>query len=88
MNIGRSMARPLVSVIVPAYNGERFLGEALQSVLAQDYAPLEVIVIDDGSTDGTAQVVQAFSPVRYVWQANQGSAVARNAGLRLASGDL
>jgi glycosyltransferase involved in cell wall biosynthesis len=85
--------RPLVSVIVPVYNGAEFLREALASVVAQDYAPMEIIVIDDGSTDETAQVAQAFVkqssvPVQYVYQENRGPAAARNHGLKLARGDL
>jgi glycosyltransferase involved in cell wall biosynthesis len=82
------MPSPLVSVIIPAYNAERYLIEALDSVRAQGHRPLEVIMVDDGSTDGTAGVVAQYPDVRYVYQANRGPAAARNAGLRLAQGDL
>ena len=79
---------PLVSVVVPAYNAEAFVGEAVESALAQSYRPIEVIVADDGSTDGTAEVVRAFGdPVRCFGQENQGPAGARNLALRHAGGE-
>ena len=76
---------PLVSVIVPVYNGEKYLREALESVFEQDYSPFEVIVIDDGSTDDSARIAQSFA-VRYVYQENQGPAAARNKGIEIATG--
>jgi glycosyltransferase involved in cell wall biosynthesis len=80
---------PLVSCIMPVYNGEKYIGEAIDSVLAQRGAPSELIVVDDGSTDGTAQVVHTFGErVRCLKQENAGPTVARNAGLALATGDL
>jgi glycosyltransferase involved in cell wall biosynthesis len=78
---------PRVTVIVAAYNGERFLQETLESVFAQDFASFEVVFVDDGSDDRTGEIAQAF-PVRYVRQENQGLPAARNAGLALARGDL
>jgi glycosyltransferase involved in cell wall biosynthesis len=81
------MNQPLVTVITAVYNGEQFLGEALQSLFAQDYKPFEAIVVDDGSTDATPEVVQTFSEVRYVRQANSGQAAARNRALGLARGE-
>jgi glycosyltransferase involved in cell wall biosynthesis len=79
----------LVSVIVPVYNGERFLAEALNSILAQNYDLIEVIVVDDGSTDGTSEVAAQYGPdIRYVYQQNQGPPAARNTGLRMARGNL
>ena len=54
------MKGPLVSIVVPAYNAERFLREALESLFALDYEPFEVIVVDDGSTDGTVAVANTF----------------------------
>lgn len=79
----------LVSVILPVHNGERFLQEAVQSVLRQSYRPLEIIVVDDGSTDGTATVAQSLgSQVRYFHQAQAGPAAARNLALRNARGSL
>jgi glycosyltransferase involved in cell wall biosynthesis len=79
---------PLVSVVLPVYNGARYVRAALASVFAQSYRPLEVIVVDDGSTDGTPAAVRAFPGVRYVRQANRGAAAARNAALPLARGEL
>ncbi len=77
----------LVSIVVPVYNGERFVGEAIESVLAQNYRSLEVLVVDDGSTDGTAAVVSAYgAPVCYHRQENAGAAAARNTGVKLARG--
>jgi len=80
---------PLVSCIVPVYNGEQYLAEALDSILAQTHRPVEVIVVDDGSTDGTARVAAGYGEtVRYLRQENAGSAAARNRGLAEAHGEL
>jgi len=81
------MPEPRVSVIVAAFNGERFLRETLESVYAQDFGAFEVVFVDDGSEDRTCEIARSF-PVRYVHQANQGLPAARNAGLALARGDL
>jgi glycosyltransferase involved in cell wall biosynthesis len=72
---------PLVTVVVPVHNGERHLADTLESALAQTYGRLEVIVVDDGSTDGSASVAQRFDQVRLLTQTNQGVAAARNAGV-------
>jgi glycosyltransferase involved in cell wall biosynthesis len=82
------MTRPLVSVVVPVYNAEPFLREALDSVFAQDYAPYEVIVVDDGSTDGSGVIAQSYPDVRYFRRQNEGPAAARNAGIAAARGEL
>lgn len=79
--------RPTVSVIIPVYNGERYLGEAIESVLGQTEPPSEILVIDDGSTDGTAAVAMKFGQsVGFFSQANQGAASARNAGIGRSKG--
>ena len=77
-----------VSVIVPVFNGERFLTDAIQSVFAQDHRPLEVIVVDDGSTDGSAEAAGSFEGVIVVRIEHAGPAIARNAGLSVATGDV
>ena len=84
----------LVSVIIPVYNAERFLAQALDSVAAQDYRPLEVLLIDGGSTDGTAALGEAFArahadvTVRPLPQAGSGLAAAWNTGLAAATGEF
>jgi GT2 family glycosyltransferase len=81
--------QPLVSVIIPVYNGARFIVEAVHSIVAQEYGSLEIIVVDDGSTDETAEIVARLDrDVRYVFQENAGPGAARNRGIRDASGDL
>ena len=85
----RAAGRERVSCIVPVHNGARFLREALESILAQSHPPFEVIVIDDGSTDATPEIAQAYKPpVTYLRQARSGPARARNAGLGTATGDF
>lgn len=83
---------PLVSVIIPAYNSKRFISETLNSVVNQTYKNLEVIVVDDGSTDGVDEVIQKFSQadrrVQYVRQANLGVSAARNHGFRHSTGNF
>ena len=80
------MSDPLVSVIIPVFNRERFVAEALESVFAQEYRPIEVIVVDDGSTDATGEVARAFREVNVIRQVNLGPGAARNAGLAEATG--
>jgi len=83
------MTPALVTCIVPCFNGARYLGECLESILAQSHRALEVIVVDDGSTDESAAVVGGFgSAVRYHRQENGGPAAACNTGLSLATGEL
>ncbi|MFI5042321.1 MAG: glycosyltransferase family 2 protein [Acidimicrobiales bacterium] len=78
----------MVSVVIASYNGARYLGEAIESVLAQTHPAVETIVVDDGSTDDTAQVVARYgAAVRGLHQPNAGPCVARNLGLRNARGD-
>ena len=82
------MSSDTVSVIIPTYNRAHCLGNAVDSVLAQTHAHVEVIIIDDGSTDGTSNLVASRygsdERVRYIQQANSGVAAARNHGFRVA----
>jgi glycosyltransferase involved in cell wall biosynthesis len=77
----------MVSIIIPCFNHARFLSEAIESALAQTLAPLEVIVVDDGSTDDSADVASRY-PVKLVRQGNAGLAAARNAGLAVSRGAI
>ena len=78
-----------VSVIIPVFNGETFLPDAVASVLAQEDPDLEIIIVDDGSTDRTEEIVRRFvGNIRYLRQANQGPAAARNRGLEVAQGNV
>lgn len=76
------------SVIIPAYNAQNYLAQAIESVLAQTSLPQEVVVVDDGSTDATPQIAKQFSRVTYVRQENAGVAAALNHGGRVAKGHL
>lgn len=78
-----------VSVIIPVFNGEKFIGEAIESVLHQTVKALEIIVVDDGSADDTEAIIKKIEGnIQYVYQENAGVAAARNRGLELAQGDL
>lgn len=80
---------PLVSVVVPNYNHARYIGDAIHSVLNQRFRNFEIIVVDDGSTDNSREVVARFGDrVRYIWQTNSGLSAARNTGIVQARGDL
>ena len=82
------MNYPAISVIVPVYNGERFLAEALRSIGQQDYQPLEVLVVDDGSTDGSAAIAVAQPGVRVLRRAHGGLGATLNHGIAQATGEL
>src|SRR5215470_4562642 len=83
------MTAPLISCIIPVFNGERYLREAVDSILQQGYRPLEIIVVDDGSRDGTAAVAASYGEqLTYLRQANAGPAAARNLGLSVARGEF
>jgi glycosyltransferase involved in cell wall biosynthesis len=85
---GAARDEPLVSVIIPCYNQAHYLGEAIESVLNQSYRHFEIVVVDDGSTDNTAEVAAGYSEVKLLRQQNQGRpAVGRNNGFRQSSGD-
>lgn len=79
---------PLVSVMIGVYNAERYLGEAIESVLAQSYEPIELIVVDDGSTDASAAVAQRYPQARTIRQPNGGNGSARNRAVQEATGEL
>ena len=88
----RTQMNDVISVIVPVYNVARYLPQCLDSILSQDHRALEVIVIDDGSTDGSGVICDEYahrdSRVRIIHQKNGGAAAAKNAGLRLATGEF
>ena len=88
MKNGSTAVPQLISVIVPVYNGEKYLGDALASIFAQDYRPIEVIVVDDGSADSTGAIARSYPEVRYFYQEKQGAAVARNTGIDNSKGEL
>jgi glycosyltransferase involved in cell wall biosynthesis len=80
---------PKISVIIPTYNRAAFLAAAVDSVRQQGCSPVEIIIVDDGSSDDTARLVRSLGAnLRYVYQTNQGPAAARNRGLALAEGDF
>ncbi len=79
---------PKVSVIIPTYNRAHFLCEALDSALSQTFKDFEIIIVDDGSTDNTKQVLEKYgSRIYYIYQENKGRAEARNTGIRRAKGE-
>ncbi len=78
----------LISVIIPVFNGEKYLAAAIRSVLAQDYRPIQVIVVDDGSTDNSATVARSFDQVEYHFQNHGGVATALNTGIYAAKGSF
>lgn len=84
------MTKGLVSIITPCYNGAKYISETIDSVLAQTYKDWEMIIIDDGSKDNSAEIVRAYmekdSRIKFLQQANAGSAAARNNGIRSAEG--
>ncbi|MEW6206968.1 MAG: glycosyltransferase family A protein [Acidobacteriota bacterium] len=78
-----------ISVIIPLYNCERYIGEAIESAISQSYRPVEIIVMDDGSTDGSREAVERFgSQVKYIYQPNSGQAAARNRAIEMAAGEF
>ena len=80
---------PLISIVIPTYNSAKFITEALESVFAQTYSNYEVIVVDDGSTDDTQQVLESYqNKISYTYQENQGVAAARNKAIAIATGEL
>lgn len=93
--MGECLKGPLVSIITPCYNGERYLNQYFSSVINQTYAPLELIFINDGSTDRTVEIAEHYRPIlegkgvqfKYLYQENAGQAAALNRGLKLFTGE-
>ena len=82
-------AWPVVSIVLPVFNGERFIREAVESIISQGYPSLEIIIVDDGSTDKTKDIIEQLPvEVRYFKQDNGGPAAARNKGIREATGEF
>jgi glycosyltransferase involved in cell wall biosynthesis len=79
-------ANPLVTIIIPVYNREKYVADALNSLLNDDYQPKEIVVVDDGSTDKTAEILSKYEGINYHYQEHQGVSVARNTGLNLSHG--
>lgn len=83
--------KPLISVIVPVYNGERYLENCIESIKAQSYEPIEIIIVNDGSTDGTdgvcAKLVSKYPDIRYITTDDLGVSASRNNGIAMAKGD-
>lgn len=79
---------PTVSVIIPVYNGEAFLDQCIESIINQSMTPHQILIIDDGSTDGSKEIAQGYSNIEYVHQKNLGVASARNLGLSMATGEF
>src|SRR4051812_39485005 len=81
--------RPLVSILIPAYNAERWIGDSIASAVGQTWKRTEIIVVDDGSSDGTAALARRFEAdgVRVITQKNQGAAAARNTAYGMCRGD-
>jgi glycosyltransferase involved in cell wall biosynthesis len=82
------MREPRLSVIIPVFNGEAYLADAIGSVRSQAHPDLEIIVVDDGSTDGTARISRGLGDIRWLFQDNRGPAAARNRGLEAAGADI
>ncbi|PCJ89757.1 MAG: hypothetical protein COA57_00970 [Flavobacteriales bacterium] len=82
---------PLVSIIIPAYNAEKYIAETIQSVINQTYTNWELIIVNDGSTDNTEKIAQAYvekdQRIKYIYQENAGVSVARNKGVENSQGD-
>jgi glycosyltransferase involved in cell wall biosynthesis len=88
IDIMSSEIQPLVSVIIACYNHGRYLATAIESILILEYPNIEIIVVDDGSTDNTQEVLKEFSEVKNVYQENQGLSAARNTGIANSSGEF
>lgn len=89
MNMNRALpANPVISIIIPCFNHGNYLEEALESIFSQQYEAVEIVVVDDGSTDNTKAVTEQYNQVKYFYQDNKGLSAARNTGIKNCSGDL
>lgn len=85
----RPSETPLISVIIPVFNAEKYVAQAIESVVAQGYANLEILIVDDGSVDNSRSIVESIdAPIEYFYQENSGPSAARNRGLFNAKGDF
>ncbi|AMA09214.1 glycosyltransferase [Picosynechococcus sp. PCC 73109] len=81
--------KSLVSIIIPCYNAEKWIGEAIESALRQTYSPIEIIVVDDGSTDNSLSAIKKYeSKIKWITSENLGVSAARNKGIKISSGDF
>jgi glycosyltransferase involved in cell wall biosynthesis len=78
----------MVSIVIPCFNQAHYLGEAIQSALALTYSRTQIVVVDDGSTDNTAEVARSYSKVVYVYQSNHDVGAARNTGIHMSAGEF
>jgi glycosyltransferase involved in cell wall biosynthesis len=83
-----SQVKPLVSIVIPVYNAERFVASTVESALSQTYQPLEIIAVDDGSTDSSTQIVNRYRSIRVISQDNRGVGMARNRGVAASKGEF
>ena len=86
-NIKKQMKNKLISIIMPVFNGEKYISDSIESVLAQTYKDFELIVVNDGSTDRTEPEIKKHNPIRYFATNHEGQANARNYGIQLSRGD-
>jgi glycosyltransferase involved in cell wall biosynthesis len=84
----KQMSRPLASVVIPSYNSEHYLDEAIESALSQTYAPVETIVVDDGSSDGSVEIASRYAGITLIEQENCGPSAARNRGFAASRGEF
>lgn len=80
--------RPLVSIIMPVYNGEKYVNQALENLFKDVYRPIEIITVDDGSSDNTAHIIEKYGNVQYIYQDHEGVAAARNKGITVSRGEI
>lgn len=79
---------PKVTIVIPVYNGEKYIENCIDSIINQDYSDIQIVIVDDGSTDRTAEIIKKYERVEYYKQAQLGATVARNLGLKMAKGQF